>query len=347
MYMKKYIKFIKYKMKKIVISLTICFLCIIAKAQEHNHINTIDSLERKISELQVELTHSKKLYVSIVAQEKELSFKLDSLDSRFQKLLKEHKTSEKQIRLLHNKNSELENILDSLSVCFNDFILKQQKDNQILSDGIEVNKSTIEFNASKISNRTTLVLLVSILITSILLIMFLAFKFKIKKNSMSLKTIKEAQNSLEKAHSSLLAESVKLDNRLIEIVEKQISLIQQNVPNNNQIQEQEIDHSLALKVADEITRIEANLAKMDSSIKGYRQLSKAIERIKDNFSANDYEIVDMLGKQYTPGMRAAVTFISDESLSGDVQIITRIIKPQVNFKQEMIQAAQIEVSQPE
>lgn len=63
--------------------------------------------------------------------------------------------------------------------------------------------------------------------------------------------------------------------------------------------------------------------------------------------ANGYEIVDMLGKPYVHGMKAAVTFVTDESLEPGQQIITKIIKPQINFRQEMIQAAEIEVSQSE
>ena len=62
---------------------------------------------------------------------------------------------------------------------------------------------------------------------------------------------------------------------------------------------------------------------------------------------NDYEIVDMLGKPYQAGMKAAVTFVTDDTLEPGQQIISRIIKPQVNYKQVMIQAAQIEVSQAE
>jgi hypothetical protein len=109
----------------------------------------------------------------------------------------------------------------------------------------------------------------------------------------------------------------------------------------------EIDHSLTLKVADEIVKIEMNLSRMDESIKGYKQLSRGVQRIKDNFKANDYEIVDMLGKPYQAGMKAAVTFVTDDTLEPGQQIISRIIKPQVNYKQVMIQAAQIEVSQAE
>lgn len=106
-----------------------------------------------------------------------------------------------------------------------------------------------------------------------------------------------------------------------------------------------VDHSLALKVADEIVRIELNLSRMNSSIKGYKQLAKAVQRIKDNFQANGYEIVDMLGKPYNDGMKVIANFVSDENIEQGKQIITGVIKPQINYNGKMIQSAQITVSQ--
>lgn len=102
---------------------------------------------------------------------------------------------------------------------------------------------------------------------------------------------------------------------------------------------------MVLKVADEIVRIEMNLSRMDPSIKGYKQLAKAVERIKNNFLANGYEIIDMLGKSYNEGMKVVANFVSDENLKQGEQIITGIIKPQINYNGQMIQAAQITVSQ--
>ena len=107
----------------------------------------------------------------------------------------------------------------------------------------------------------------------------------------------------------------------------------------------EIDHSLILKMANEITSIELNLSRMDTSMKGYKQLSKAVERIKNNFLANGYEIIDMLGKPYNEGMKVVANFIPDETLKEGTQIITGIIKPQINYNGKMIQSAQITVSQ--
>ena len=151
--------------------------------------------------------------------------------------------------------------------------------------------------------------------------------------------------------SKIAEDSVEMDNRLSGLL-NQIVGVQTNILNlNSSISTLQIsssnqqDHTLALKVADEIVRIETNLSRMDESIKGYKQLKKAVERIRTNFLANGYEIVEMLGKPYNEGMKVVANFVSDETLGEGEQKITGIIKPQINYKGKMIQSAQITVSQ--
>jgi hypothetical protein len=107
----------------------------------------------------------------------------------------------------------------------------------------------------------------------------------------------------------------------------------------------EPDHSLIKTLADRITFMEMTLFKMDPKVRGYKQLSKSISQMKDNLLANGYELVDMLGKPYNDGMKVTANFIEDEDLEEGTQIITGIIKPQINFNGKMIQSAQITVSQ--
>ena len=107
----------------------------------------------------------------------------------------------------------------------------------------------------------------------------------------------------------------------------------------------EPDHSLIKTLADRITFMEMTLFKMDPKVRGYKQLSKSISQMKDNLLANGYELVDMLGKPYNDGMKVTANFIEDEDLEQGTQIITGIIKPQINFNGRMIQSAQITVSQ--
>ena len=71
----------------------------------------------------------------------------------------------------------------------------------------------------------------------------------------------------------------------------------------------------------------------------------SIIKMKDNLIASGYELVDMLGKTYSDGMKVTANFVEDEELKEGEQIITSIIKPQINYRGVMIQSAQITVSQ--
>ena len=107
----------------------------------------------------------------------------------------------------------------------------------------------------------------------------------------------------------------------------------------------ETDHSFAKRVADEIVRMSTNLSRMDDSVKGFKQLSASVRKLIQSLSINEYEIVELLNKPFAEGMNIEASFIFDESIEKGSQIITRIIKPQINYKGKMIQGAQVEVSQ--
>ena len=139
-----------------------------------------------------------------------------------------------------------------------------------------------------------------------------------------------------------------------EIFEKQIQDSQHiadwlSKESNNIIQapKGEVDHSFAKRVADEIVRFTTNLSRMDESIKGFKQLSASVRKLEQSLNANHYELEDLLNKPYNSGMNIEATIIIDENLNVGESFITRIIKPQINYKGKLIQAAQVEVSQGE
>lgn len=228
-------------------------------------------------------------------------------------------------------------------------VQKQQVGNlNVLADKVgadlsETNKNLEESTSSlstSINNRTWWAVCGILIALTLLGVVYFILRKKILSGSSSIDKIKAAQESLETAQKAMQEESVKLDNKLIELLDKQVATQPQSSSNDDQT-----DHSLALKVADEIVRIETNLSRMDESVKGYKQLKKAVERIRTNFLANGYEIVEMLGKPYNEGMKVVANFVSDDTLGEGEQKITGIIKPQINYKGKMIQSAQITVSQ--
>lgn len=154
----------------------------------------------------------------------------------------------------------------------------------------------------------------------------------------------DVENQISKTKKSLEEESIKLDTKLTEVLDTQLKLVQEErakIPANKT---DEIDHSLALKVADEIVRINKNLSNMDEGTKGLKQLSASVKRIEDNFVANGYEMPELLNKPFDPRMKMIANMIEDENLEKGIEIITKIIKPQVNYRGVMIQSAQVEVS---
>ena len=257
------------------------------------------------------------------------------------KLSEKQKKDDLQIRVLSDENAKQSAIIDSLQKVCRQLENVQTIDRKEINGKIDIADSNIRASQDLLNNRTLWGGIIIFVIAILLIAIAYIFYKRIQKGTSTIDDVRKAQEVLQAAQSKMQEDSVKLDNQMLTLIQKQIAVIPSQSDNNK------IDHSLALKVADEIVRIELNLSRMDSSVKGYKQLSKAVERIKNNFLANGYEIVDMLGKQYIPGIKAAVTFVTDENLEEGKQIITKIIKPQINYHQQMIQAAEIEVSQSE
>lgn len=159
----------------------------------------------------------------------------------------------------------------------------------------------------------------------------------IRNRLTSVKT--ELTNQIKNSSESIREEIIKLDNQVFWSLDFQKTL---NKKESNEFEN--TDHTLALKVADEIIRIQRNLSAMDPGTRGLKQLEFAVERIQDNFTENGYEMVELLNKPYDQGMKVSAKFKHDDSLKRGEQIITRIIKPQVNHNNVIIQEAQVEVS---
>lgn len=230
--------------------------------------------------------------------------------------------------------------LDSLQekVLSNEGYLKQVEKN--MHDDIQMTQEVIDLNKDELNkdvrSKVVIGIICVIFILSVCAIIYFILHKRMLQGSSVIGKIQETQKTLQE-------ESVKLDNRLMEILNKQLS-IQQSANAINNVSK-EIDHSLALKIADEIARIETNLSRMDASVRGYKQLSASVRRMKDNFLANGYEMIDMLEKTYNEGMRVIPEFIFNEELKEGERIITSVIKPQVNYKGQIIQKAKITVTQ--
>ena len=256
------------------------------------------------------------------------------------KLTEEQGESERKIEFLKKDNKAQQLAIDSLRNTCSILEKAQTADRKDINGKINATDNNVRVNQDMLQSRTLWGIMIIIILLALVTTGSYLLAKRIKSGDTSIDEVRKAQEALEVAQKKMQEESIKLDNQMLAIAQKQL----ESKPTTS-VGTAAPDHSLALKVADEVARIELNMSRMDSSIKGYKQLSKAVERIKDNFNANGYEIVDMLGKPYNEGMKVIAEFVLNEDLEEGQQIITGITKPQVNYNGIMIQAARITVSQ--
>jgi hypothetical protein len=293
--------------------------------------NVNNTLANKMSGLEVVDDELKSKLESAANQINELSASLTDTGSKVDSGLSDlNKTLATQIGDLKGADDKLKSELERTAGQVTDLIAKLTNTDKKTDNLSDLNN---KLNAT-LDDKTLYGIVLILIVTLLVILLFMLLRKSVFKQRTDL------NSDLEGMKKEIEEESIRLDNKLISLIESQLSIEGSKESNSG-----EIDHSLALKVADEIVRIQKNTSRMDPKIKGLKQLVASVKRIQDNFSSNGYEIVEMLGQPYDEGMNVSANFIPDEDLNENEQIITKIIKPQVNYQGVMIQAAQIEVSQ--
>ena len=296
------------------------FVCLSANAEIVPNKNGAKALEEKYEELQSLHAH--------------YSIELRRLTEK----LKEEECCLKDLKSENNIQSA---VIDSLRNICNQLGKKQSVDNKSICRKIDETNSNVQENQNMLQSRTLWAgMVVLLLLVAIFGVAYRLVK-RIKLGSTSIDEVRKAQDALQVAQGKMQEESIKLDNQLLAIVQKQLDASASSANKTTG----EPDHSLVVKLADEIARIETNLSKMDKSVRGYKQLVQAKDRMINNVRANGYEIISLLGQEYNDGMQFPTRFVPDESLPEGKRIITGMIKMQVNYNGKMIQPAEIVVSQ--
>lgn len=179
------------------------------------------------------------------------------------------------------------------------------------------------------------------LLTAILLFAILYWLLNRKQKTDKSDFINQLANTKFSIEESLIKEFSKQTM----LIDSQMQLIEKQKVASETTPSIEPDHSLALKLASEINLMERNISLMDDGTRGLKQLMRSIGKLKDNLAANDYEMPELLGKSFHEGMKVIVANSNpDENLKKGEEVITKILIPQVNYKDKPIQIAQIEVS---
>ena len=213
-----------------------------------------------------------------------------------------------------------------------------------LTDSIELlDKSTTvrseQLNQS-MSYRT-----ISVMVGLLILLALMGFSYWLLKkrqaeNSKDLSTqVQQALESVRQSEEKMVQSDTQLADRLLDVV-AQLKQSEQGIRAGSQ--QHEPDHSLPLKLADEIHRMRKRLAALPEETKGLKPLSKSLERLEEELQEQGYEIIDYTGIKYTENMSIKAQFVHD--LEEGQSIINKVVTPQVNFKGILIRMADVEVS---
>lgn len=302
------------------------------------------SLKSEVNQLKEDQLNSKHHLDSVKIELRKQSQNIEALNKQVRRYKESNNSLVLSLKKEKVKNNQLQSSIDSIS----QEVLKNRKlitsSSSELKDNISSYKDETTENLSSVNSLIVDQKYIGIgVIFLIMLIVVMIYLLLVKRISSSKVDVVSKINSTK---NYLEEEAIKLDRKLLGILEVHLTAQKEQNLASNKEKGLSPDHSLALKVADEIVRMQKNMSKIDKSVKGLKPLEKGIERIRSNFASNGYEMVDLLNKSYEERMNIdVINFLEDETLVEGTKMITKIIKPQVNFEGTLIQRAQVEVSQ--
>lgn len=263
--------------------------------------------------------------------------------SEISKLTGKIKTLEKNNSDLQQTNSIQKKHMDSI----NSQLSVAQSNIQQIADSLHItvtnvsssNKQTqsqIQDINQTITNRT-LYWIIGILGVALLsVIVFLVLRSKLSSST------KDLDSQIAKTNATLQNEAIKLDSKLVEILQSQLSILKEE-RKTKETPSAEADHKLPLKVGEEIHRMRKRIENMPQDVKGLGALTNSLQRLEEEFNDSGYTIEDLLNKKYVDGMKVEARFVDNPDIPKGEEIITDVLRPEIKYKGVVIQVAKVEV----
>jgi chromosome segregation ATPase len=265
----------------------------------------------------------------------DLDKELQHLKENIQTLQRENRNLKFEIRNLNIKLSNANKSIDSLRILTqeNSSAISQTENQlgiQITTTEQTANKRIDEVGQSLSTNSLYGIIgVLSAILLSGLFYWLLSKRQQTDKNQLS--------NMISNTKSDLIQESAKLDLQLIDLIEKQLK-----VADKLNATEPTIDHTFHKNSANELQRIANYVNTLAPESQEAIALKGSLGRLRNYFVASNYEITDFTGKDYDERipMKVKETFF-DETLAKGSEVISKTLKPQIKYKGEVIQQAEV------
>jgi len=132
--------------------------------------------------------------------------------------------------------------------------------------------------------------------------------------------------NISNVHRRVEEEYVTLDTKIADLLQNQMNLsgvVSTTLTKVSSPSIHEPDHSLPLRVGEEIFRMRQRLNSLPHDTKGLKPLLKSLERMEDEFTEKGYEVVDMTNQPFSDGLNVKARFIPSEDLGPGEHIILK------------------------
>jgi outer membrane murein-binding lipoprotein Lpp len=242
-------------------------------------------------------------------------------------------------RTAAQQRQQIENLTKQLSTAQQEVTRTAESlrttDSKVISASKETQGQIQGINQA-ISTRT-LYWIIGILVVALLSVFsFFTLRKRLASNA------KDLHSQITRTKDALEAEAIKLDSKLVEILQTQLSIseVERNI---KPVTGSDMDHRLPLKVGDEIHRMRKRIAYMPQEVKGLGALSNSLKRLEEEFNDNGYELEELLGTKYVDGMKIEARFVDNPDIPAGEEIITDVLRPRIKYKGQVIQIAKVEV----
>lgn len=289
----------------------------------------------------------KREYDAQLLQVQNMSKQQQEKNRRLEAKLKElHKSFDEQLlsqQAEHQKH--IRQLTQDLSVLKNEQQLTQQKLVQLTESVVVLDKNTTmkSEQLNQVVSYRTIGLTISLLVLlALMAISYWLLKKRQLENNKTLTTqVQQTLNTVRQSEEKMVQSDSVLAERLLDVV-TQLKHAERNI--KTAPVPQQPDHTLAIKLADEIHRMRKRLAALPQETKGLKPLTKSLERLEEELLEQGYEIVDYTGMKYSENMSVKAQLVPSDDLEEGQSIINKVITPQINFKGVLIRMADIEVS---
>lgn len=270
-----------------------------------------------------------------------------------QDLIEELNPLKSNIEVLQKENNKLKSDINNLKIELNKKLQNTTLAIDSLQSLIQSNKDIIEQKAEELDlkikdtdfstnqkitdvdkslNKNSLYGIIGLLL--VILLSGLLYLL-LRKRQKTDKT--EVVEKLQQTKTELSQESTRLDLELLNVIEKQLKVV-----DKLNVTEAEIDHTFHKNSANELQRITNYANTLSADSQEAIALQGSLGRLRNYFNASDYEITDFTGNDYDERIPMKIReTIYEETLVKGSEIISKTLKPQIKFKGIVIQESEV------